>query len=237
MIFEGAISVKAILEEQKRVINKVLLQDGKRSKNLNYILHLCHKHEVPFEFVTKEKIDEFASGKTHGGILVDAQPRKIESLDLSHDFYLYLEGIEDPYNIGSIIRTAGIAGAKTILLSKREYESMENTILKSSAGVSERINWIVCDESLSNLVQLKQIKIKMICAKRDDQSIEMTQANFNQALCLCIGGEKRGLSKIAIDLADEFVEIKYPTQIKAALSAVSSSAILSFEVVRQRMEK
>lgn len=139
MIFEGAISVKAILEEQKRKINKVFFQEKKPSKNLNYILHLCHKFNIEFEFVSKERIDELASGHTHGGILVDAEPRMTEEMNLDLNFYLYLEGIEDPYNLGAIIRTAAISGVQAILVSQRDYTMVENTILKSSAGLSEKI--------------------------------------------------------------------------------------------------
>lgn len=237
MIFEGALSVKAILESQKRDIKCVYINEKKQSKDINYILHLCHKNNVKVKRVSVEIIDELATGHTHGGILIDAGHRKVEPLDLSHDFYLYLEGIEDPYNIGGIIRTAAIAGCQTVLLSHRDYSSMENTILKSSAGTSERINWVVCDEEVKNLVQLKQAKIKLIAAKRDKKSIPMTQANFKQPLCLLIGGEKRGLSRTVVELSDHFVQIFYPTQIKAALSAAASAAVLCFEVVKQRMEQ
>jgi 23S rRNA (guanosine2251-2'-O)-methyltransferase len=65
----------------------------------------------------------------------------------------------------------------------------------------------------------------------------MTQANFKQPLCLLIGGEKRGLSRTVVELSDHFVQIFYPTQIKAALSAAASAAVLCFEVVKQRMEQ
>lgn len=236
MIFEGSLSVKAILEAQKRNITCVYINEKKHSKDINYILHLCHKHAVEVKRVSSEVIDQLASGHTHGGILIEADSRNNDTLDLNQDFYLYLEGIEDPFNIGNILRTAAIAGVKTILLSKRDYSSMENTILKSSAGTSEHLNWIVCDDETENLVQLKQANIKLIAAKRDDRSINMTQASFKEPCCLLIGGEKRGLSSSVIDLCDEFVEIYYPTQFRVALSASASAAILCFEVVKQRME-
>lgn len=236
MIFEGALSVKAILESQKREIHGVYLNHKKKSKDINYILHLCHKHNVKVNRVDEQRIDELAIGHTHGGILIDADKRRVEALDLSHDFYLYLEGIEDPYNIGSIIRTASIAGVKTILLSNRDYSQMENTILKSSAGTSERINWIVCDDEAKNLIQLKQANIRCIGALRNIKATDLHQTDFVEPLCLCIGGEKRGLSKPIIDCCDAFVQINYPTSIKVALSSVASASIICFEVVRQRME-
>ncbi len=236
MIFEGALSVKAILEQNKRTINKVYIQDKKRSKNISYILHLCHKNNVEFEFVDKAKIDSLAAGKSHGGILIDAHNRESEELDLTHDFYLYLEGIEDPYNIGQIIRTATIAGCQSIIMSERDYSSLENTILKSSAGLFEQINWVITDAKASNLVQLRQAGVKLVIAKRDEKSKNLYEIDFTQPHCLCIGGEKRGLSKIVEEMADESVEIRYPTQTRVALDATSSSAILCFEVVRQRME-
>lgn len=71
---------------------------------------------------------------------------------------------------------------------------------------------------------------------RNEQSIEYTKANYQYPLCLCIGGEKRGLGKEIIDLSDQFVEIKYPTQYRVALTAVSSSSILCFEVSRFNKE-
>lgn len=237
MIFEGAISVKAILEEQKRHIHKVYLQEQKKSKNLSYIVHLCHKHQVDFEFVSKQIIDNLASGQTHGGILVDADSKRSEELNVNEDFYLYLEGIEDPFNIGQIIRTAAIAGVKTVLLSNRDYTNLEPTLLKSSAGTYEKIKIVICDTELTNLVQLKQNKVKIISALRSDDSVDLYQANLKDPLCLCVGGEKRGLSKRATELSDQFVEIHYPTDFRVALGASSSSSILLFEVVRQRLEK
>lgn len=236
MIFEGALSTKAILEQKKRTIKKVYIQNKKRSKDISYILHLCHKDHVKFEFVDKEVIESLSCGKSHGGILIDADNRSSEPLCLNHDFYLYLEGIEDPYNLGQIIRTAVIAGCKSIIMSERDYSSLENTILKSSAGLFEQINWVITDAKASNLVQLKQEGIKLVVAKRDENSKSLNQIDLTQPICLCIGGEKRGLSKIVEEMADESVEIRYPTETRVALDATSSSAILCFEVVRQRME-
>ena len=237
MIVEGIISVKAVLESNKRVIQRLMIQDGKRSKDINYILHLAHTQNIPIEFVSKEIIDSITLGKTHGGVLLEVGSRVYEQLEHSLDsnFMLLLEGIEDPYNLGGVIRTAYIAGCQTILLPYREYVTMEMTILKSSAGYSERLKIVLISDFEDGLKQLKTSGFTIVSALRNEQSINMYDSDLSQNVCICIGGEKRGLSKEVIDQSDIFVEIKYPIAARNALSAFSSANILCFEVVRQRM--
>lgn len=237
MIVEGSISVKAVLESRKRVIHRLIIQDGKRSKDVGYILHLAHTQSIPIEFVSKENIELMGVGKTHGGILLECSGRTYENLDqsLDSDFILLLEGIEDPYNLGGIIRTAYVAGCHTILLPYRDYDTMEMTILKSSAGYSERLDIVLMSDYEVVLQQLKTVGFSVISALRNEKSISLYESELTKKVCICIGGEKRGLSKEVIDNSDTYVEIKYPIAARNALSAFSSANILCFEVVRQRM--
>lgn len=235
MIIEGAISVKAVLEANKRKIHRLLIQDGKRSKDVSYILHLAHTSKIPIEFVSKEAIDSIVVGKTHGGVLLECEGRVYEDLQrCQENFVLLLEGIEDPYNLGGIIRTAYVAGCQTILLPSRDYDTMETTILKSSAGYSERLKIVLITDYEKTFKHLKSCGFSIVSALRNEKSISMYDSDLSQKVCICIGGEKRGLSKEVIDNSDTFVEIQYPIAARNALSAFSSANILCFEVVRQR---
>ena len=235
MIIEGSLSVKSAIENSKRVINKVFLSEGKRSKDIQYIKHLCYKHNIDFELISKEAIGELAIGKTHGGVIADVGFRAKETLkDHVYGNVLLVEGVEDPYNLGMMLRTCAAAGFKTIITNERDYQESEAIILKSSAGASESLVWLRTDDFVVLLQELKQKDYEVVSALRSNQSIPYDQHQYHHRTCLCIGGERRGLSKGVIENSDVLTHITYDTNVKIALSAVSATAVIAFEIVRQR---
>jgi 23S rRNA (guanosine2251-2'-O)-methyltransferase len=237
MIFEGALSVKAVILGKKRVVTEVWADKNKRSeRDFQYIQRLCESQNIPMFWKLRDDIDALANGKTHGGVIATALNRSFDELSTLSglDFVLLVEGIEDPFNLGYIFRTAAAAGAQAIITRARDWSFSESVICKSSAGVSERLTWILSDDFDKTGIQIKALGFKIFCALRDDSAIEMSKANLNQPLCLCIGGEMRGLSKAIIQHADQNIFIEYPTDTKVALPAAQASAVLCFEVVRQR---
>lgn len=234
MIIEGALSIKAALENNKRAINHVYFAQEKKSRDFQYIKHLCYKNEVAFSLIPKEEIDKLATGHTHGGVLADVEFRINEVVNQQiKGHILLIEGIEDPYNLGMMLRTAAAAGFSAVITRERDYQDSEAIILKASAGASEALIWIQTNDFLVSLNHLKQQKVQVISALRSNDSIPYQEYSYPMQVCLCIGGEKRGLSKVVIEASDAFVHILYPSQVKVALSAVSATAILAFEIVRQ----
>jgi 23S rRNA (guanosine2251-2'-O)-methyltransferase len=235
MIIEGALSVKSAIENGKRVINKILLSEGKKSRDIQYIKHLCHKHNIAFELLSKEAISEIAIGRTHGGVVADVEYRANETIEqLGQGNVLLVEGVEDPYNLGMMLRTCAAAGFKTIITNERDYQDSEAIILKASAGASESLVWLRTDDFVTMLYKLKQKDYQIVSALRSNQSIAYEHHQYHDKTCLCIGGERRGLSKGVIDNSDVLVHITYDTNVKIALSAVSATAVIAFEIVRQR---
>jgi 23S rRNA (guanosine2251-2'-O)-methyltransferase len=235
MIIEGSLSVKSAIENGKRVVHKVLLSEGKKSRDIQYIKHLCYKHNIDFQFLSKEAISEIAIGKTHGGVVADVGYRAKESIEqIEHGNVLLVEGVEDPYNLGMMLRTCAAAGFKTIITNERDYQESEAIILKASAGASESLVWLRTDDFVSLLQKLKLKDYQVVSALRSKQSISYDQHQFYDKTCLCIGGERRGLSKGVIENSDVLTHITYDTNVKIALSAVSATAVIAFEIVRQR---
>lgn len=237
MIFEGALSVKAVIQGKKRNVSEVWADKNKRSeRDFQYIQRLCESHKIPFVWKSREEIDAQANGKTHGGVIASAAERKFDDSSRlkGFDFVLLVEGIEDPFNLGYIFRTAAAAGAQAVITRARDWSFSESIICKSSAGVSERMSWVLTDDFDQIATQIKEFGFKIFCALRDDSATEMSQANLNQPLCLCIGGEMRGLSKVIIQHSHQNIYIAYPTDTKVALPAAQAAAVLCFEVVRQR---
>lgn len=237
MIIEGSLSIKAALENQKRIVHHVYFAQEKKSRDFQYIKHLCHKYEVPFSLIPKSEIDSKASGHTHGGVLGEVDYRLDESLNKPLQGHtLLVEGVEDPYNLGMMLRTAAAAGFTMVITGKRDYQDSEAIILKASAGASEALRWIKTDDFDATLQTLKQEGVLVVSALRSDQSIPYQEFEYPEKVCLCIGGERRGLSKQVVQASDAFVHILYPTEVKIALSAVSATAVLTFEMVRQQSD-
>lgn len=235
MIIEGSLSVKAALENQKRTVEHVYFAQEKKSRDFQYIKHLCYKHDVTFSLLPRSEVDSMAIGHTHGGVLAKVDYRHNEILEKNIQGHaLLVEGVEDPYNLGMMLRSAAAAGFTMVITGNREYQDSEAIILKASAGASEALSWIKTDDFESTLHCLKQEGVLIVSALRSDQSVPYQDFVYPERVCLCIGGERRGLSKQVVQASDAFVHILYPNQVKIALSAVSATAVLTFEIVRQQ---
>ncbi len=238
MIFEGALAIKAIIESRKRPIDWVWIDESKKTKDVGYILWLCKEHQIPVERVVRQAIDDKAQGKTHGGIIASAQSRITEEWPTKPlNFVLLVEGIEDPFNLGQMIRTAVAAGVEVLITTWREWGDSETTITKSSAGASERITWIFTNDLPKAITQIKQAGLSIVSAVRTEKSKSIYDVDLKKPVCICIGGEMRGLSRPIIEASDDFAHIMYPNQTRTALSATAAATVCLFETVRQRQVK
>jgi 23S rRNA (guanosine2251-2'-O)-methyltransferase len=239
IVLEGALSVKAALKYHRRQIEAVYLdQTKKATRDLDYVEGLCQREKVPFKRVSSEEIATMTSGKTHGGLIAVASERSLSTLDSvikkESGFILVLEGIEDPFNLGQIFRTAAIAGVDAILMGSRQLDNAQATLMKSSAGLFDAVELIMSEDLPETIRTLKQSGYVFAVTFRNEKSIDYLDFDFTQNVVLGIGGEMRGLSSAVMHEMDDAVMISYPTDLKVALNAVSATAVLCFEVARQR---
>lgn len=236
-ILEGKISVKAALFSPYRKVEKIIMDATKKDRDSSFIIRKAKEKKVPVEFLEREKIDLMCEGKTHGGVIAIANERTFQDISEvinEHSFIAFVEGVEDPFNFGFVLRSLYAAGVDGIIMPPRNWTSAASTLAKSSAGASESLKMVISENIEETLQILKQNDIKIICANRDDQAIEMYDYDYTQKICICIGGEKRGLSKAVLKYSDQDVYIPYQNDFKNALSAASASTILAYEVLRQR---
>lgn len=239
MIIEGAISVKAAIEGRNRRIEWIAIEEGKESNDIRYIERIAQRSRLKLKRVSAEELSTHTSGKTHGGLIASVSARRYQTLQelAQGDWVVLVEGVEDPFNLGQMIRTAYAAGASGILLNHRQLEHVEPVLLKSSAGAYDRCP-IVLSETLSeDLKRMQAQGFKLVMGMRQDSSVDYRLFSYPDKLILAIGGEMRGLSRGVKDAADASVIISYPNQTKVALSAVSACAVLCFEVASQRTRK
>ena len=238
IILEGNISVKSALESKYTKLSKIMVDKKKHDKDTNYILALAYNSDVEVIKCERSEIEPYCSGKTHGGLIGFVLSHTYQSIEdlKDDDFIAIIEGIEDPFNFGHVIRSLYASGVSAIITTNHTFETRQNIICKSSAGASEKIKMIISSDLGEDVRKLKE-DFKIICANRSDHSIIMYDYDYTQKVCIAIGGEKRGLSKDVLALSDQDVYIPYNQNFRNALSASSASTILAYEVLRQRLNK
>lgn len=238
-MIEGSVSVKAAILGNKRTVGRLFCDREKHDKNTAFIIRQAESRNIPVERLPREEIDRMADGKTHGGLLALCGNRTYDplssALEADCPFVVILEGVEDPFNLGYIIRTLYTAGCTGLVIRNRDWSFSEPVILKSSAGASEYINLILSDDMASSLRYLKKQGCVTYAAMRKD-AVSYLEADYRKPSVLLIGGEMRGLSSSVLRCSDQNIYIPYANDFRNALNAAAAAAVLGFEVFRQRTE-
>lgn len=238
MIIEGAIAVKAALNSRYRKVYKIYIAEDKHTSDVSYITQQAYTNRLTVERCSKEIIDELATGKTHGGIIADVEPRKFQAitslLTKEKPFLALIEGVEDSYNLGYIMRSLYAFGCDGIVLPKRDWNFEDATMIKSSAGASEFIPIHLCDDMNSLMQLLHENDFEVVSAYRGKNSKNLYNSRLSdKAIMICIGGPLRGLSREVLDNSDKFVYIPYANDFRNALNAASAAVVMASEVFRQ----
>ena len=240
-ILEGMTSISALLNSNgvnDRKIEKVLIDRSKRKSKaaqIGFLTAKSHECGFPVEFVDAEEIDSLSVGNTHGGILALCTPRSIPTLKIEdirpNSFYVYLEGIEDPYNFGYAISSLYAAGVSGIVLPPRNWMTAGGVVARASAGASECLPLFQA-EGEDAVKLFKAVGYTVLCAGIRD-SVSVFDEQFPYPILLVVGGEKRGISRALLDAADHIVRIDYGREFGGSLSAASAATVLAFEIFRQ----
>ena len=242
-VFEGMTSLSAVIEsallgKNDRQITEVLYDRSKeksKAKEIAYLRRMAEKLGFTVTEADAEEIDALATGNSHGGIIARCTERTISPLTAESlpeaGFVVMIEGIEDPYNFGYALRSIYAAGAEAVSLTPRNWMSAAGVVCRSSAGASELLPLFV-SEPEEAVHMAKAAGYKVVCAGIRD-SVSAFDADLTRPIFLIVGGEKRGISRAVLDLADEVVRLDYGRPFRGSLSAASAASILAYEVLRQ----
>ena len=246
---EGMTSISALIGGIRAGVNgrrilEVFVDEQKaraKAKELGFLRAVSSELGFSLTMTDAQAIDGMTNGTTHGGIVAACTERPIPRLEkvVENDapwskpdgFFAILEGIEDPYNFGYAIRSLYAAGADGIVLSPRNWMSAASVVARSSAGASELLPMVEC-ESEAAAALLKARSYRVICAGIRD-SVSLYEADMRRPLLLVVGGEKRGISRGVLDMADQIVRIDYGREFRGSLPSASATSVLAFEVLRQ----
>lgn len=233
---EGALSVKAALLAGRREVAEIVIDSKKEDRDTAFIIREAGKRNVTVKRASREEIMENTSGKTHGGIYALVSERRYQSLSEEYEegaFYCILEGIEDPFNLGYCLRSMYAAGCRAVILAARRWESAEEVIIRSSAGASEYLA-VVMSSKLQEEIDFLQARGYRLVSAHRKAAESIYETDLSGKICVAVGGEMRGLSRTVLEASDRFIYIPYGKDVRVALNASSATAVIAFEINRQR---
>jgi len=243
-IFEGMTSISAVIKSiqngcRNRRIVRVLYDRERashKSRELHFLRNVATTMGFQLDEVCHDDISALTTGETHGGIIALCTkcelPRINESFLANGDFFVLLEGIEDPYNFGYCIRSLYAAGVDGIVLPERNWLEYSGVVARCAAGTSELANICVSD-TVDAVKCFKNKGFSIVCAEIKD-SVSVYDYDFRTPVLLIIGGEKRGISRKILDLADANVRIEYGRDFMGSLPSAAAISVISFEIARQK---
>ena len=237
---EGRNAVLELLNSD-RDINKIYISDGEKHGSINKIIALAKEKKVIMNEISKAKLNQMSQTDNNQGVIAIVPPfNYCEVEDIlqvaknrnEKPFIIILDGIEDPYNLGAIIRTAETAGVHGIIIPKRRAATVNSTVTKVSAGAVEHMRIARVNNITETIKYLKEQDI-WICGTDINTNKYYYQEDFTGGIGIVIGSEGFGMSRLVKENCDFLVKIPMKGKI-TSLNASVSAGIVMYEVVKQR---
>lgn len=222
-----------------REIEKITLARGAEG-SVRQIAAMAKEKRVPLYYSDRKRMDKLASGGAHQGVIAVVSDYSYcevgDILDRAAErgedpFIVILDGLEDPHNLGAVMRTAECAGVHGIIIPKRRSVSVNETVAKTSAGASE---YMLCARVTNISGAIETLKERGLWIAACDMGEEMYyDRDLTGPLAVVIGGEGSGISRLVKEKCDFTVSIPMKGKINS-LNAANAASILMYEVVRQR---
>ncbi len=235
----------AVLEAFRsgKTIDRLFVLDGCQDGPVRTIVREAKKHDTIVNFVPKERLDSMSETGHHQGVMAYAaayEYAEVEDiLKIAEEkgeppFLFLLDGIEDPHNLGAIIRTANLAGAHGVIIPKRRAVGLTATVARTSAGALNYTPVAKVTNMAATIEDLKKRGIWFVCADMDGES--MYRLNLTGPIGLVIGNEGEGVSRLVKEKCDMIASIPMKGDIDS-LNASVATGVLAYEIVRQRLAK
>lgn len=235
----------AVLEAFRsgKTIDRLFVLDGCQDGPVRTIVREAKKHDTIVNFVPKERLDSMSETGHHQGVMAYAaayEYAEVEDiLKIAEEkgeppFLFLLDGIEDPHNLGAIIRTANLAGAHGVIIPKRRAVGLTATVARTSAGALNYTPVAKVTNMAATIEDLKKRGIWFVCADMGGES--MYRLNLTGPIGLVIGNEGEGVSRLVKEKCDMIASIPMKGDIDSLNASVATS-VLAYEIVRQRLAK
>ncbi len=225
-----------------RTVERLYIQSGPREGAMNTVLREADKHGTTVRYLPKDKLDKMSETGRHQGVIAVLSAYHYAELEDVMDrarqkgedpFLLLLDGIEDPHNLGAIIRTANLVGAHGVIIPENRAVGITATVVKASAGAVHYTPVVKVTNMVRTIEQLKKEGLWFVCADMDGTA--MTQLNMRGPIGLVIGAEGNGVSRLVRENCDMVASIPQKGEIDS-LNASVAAGVLAYEILRQRTQ-
>ena len=225
-----------------KTVDKIFVQEHLKEGSMNTVIREAKKHDTVINYVKKERLDQMSETGKHQGVIayiaayeyatVDDILKKAEEKGES-PFVVILDDIEDPHNLGAIIRTANLAGAHGVIIPKHKAAGLTATAVKASAGAINHTPVAKVTNISKTIEELKEKGLWFVCA--DMGGTTMYDLDLKGAIGLVIGNEGKGVSRLVKEKCDFVASIPMFGDIDS-LNASVAAGVLVYEIVRQRLK-
>jgi 23S rRNA (guanosine2251-2'-O)-methyltransferase len=242
MLIEGKNSIYEALQAGT-TFNKLMAAGDVRDEKSQQIVNLAKSRNIRINFVDRKALDKLSPGGRHQGWVgevtdfIFSEVEDILKLAKSKNedsFIVILDSIEDPHNLGSIIRVCECAGVHGIIIEKQRAVAVNDTVLKTSAGACAHMK-IARVTNINNVIEnFKKQNIWVYCADIDGKDIY--KSNLTGPIALVIGGESKGIGKLTKQLCDDVITLPVKGKVNSLNASTATSAVV-YEALRQRQNK
>jgi len=234
----GRNPVLEALKSQREIEKLVVIKNGEGS--IKRIERMARESKIPIQYVDKKALDRFAGSSKHQGVAAQTSPYKYYEVDDilarasdkgEEPFLMILDNIEDPHNLGAIIRTADGAGAHGIIIPKRNAVGLTETVGKASAGAVEYLPVAKVTNIANTIDKLKALGLWVVSCDMDGELYY--EADLTGPIAVIIGSEGKGISRLVKEKSDFVVSLPMEGNI-SSLNASNAAAVLMYEINRQR---
>ena len=221
-------------------VDRLYVLENSREGAMQTVLREASKHGTPVKYVSRQRLDQMSETGKHQGVIAEIAAYHYAELEDLFDaaaaknekpFFILLDGIEDPHNLGAIIRTANLAGAHGVIIPKDRASGLTATVAKASAGAIYYTPVVKVTNMAAAIDKLKERGLWFVCADMD--GTPMTRLDMTGPIGLVIGAEGKGVSRLVRKKCDMTAAIPQKGQIDS-LNASVAAGVLAYEIVRQR---
>lgn len=235
----------AVLEAFRsgKCVDKLFILDGCQDGPVRTIAREARKTDTIINYVSKERLDQLSETHAHQGVIAQVAAYDYSTVDEilaraeekgEAPFFIILDNVEDPHNLGAIIRTANLAGAHGVIIPKRRAVGLTSTVAKTSAGAINYTPVAKVTNIVRTIEELKEKGIWFVCADMGGET--MYDLDLTGPMGLVIGNEGEGVSRLVREACDFTASIPMKGDIDS-LNASVAAGVLAYEIVRQRLAK
>lgn len=235
----------AVLEAFRsgKCVDKLFILDGCQDGPVRTIVREARKTDTIINYVSKERLDQLSETHAHQGVIAQVAAYDYSTVDEilaraeekgEAPFLIILDNVEDPHNLGAIIRTANLAGAHGVIIPKRRAVGLTSTVAKTSAGAINYTPVAKVTNIVRTIEELKEKGIWFVCADMGGET--MYDLDLTGPMGLVIGNEGEGVSRLVREACDFTASIPMKGDIDS-LNASVAAGVLAYEIVRQRLAK